>query len=109
MTISPWPAKSEGGVNLELDEALHLVERVAKEKPGALGRAEQIRYHGEIGSPDMREEEGRPTRAVDAAMDGRGLKVRIDLVLNSDNLPCPRKIGNTGLQVSVAHILFTGL
>ena len=71
-------AQAGGGVDLQLDQASHSIERVAKHEASAVERTEQIARNRKAAAFDAREEQGRPAGGIDAALDFRDFQVGID-------------------------------
>ena len=95
--------ESGGRADLQLDQAADGLERVAEEEPGPLERAEQVADHRERRPLDPPEEERRPARLVDPALDGGGLQVGVDLRLDRDELPVRLEVVDAFGQRAIAH------
>src|ERR671911_266899 len=77
------------GIDLELHDAAHGLERIGKQDLGPLESSKQVRRHGKARALDPVEQDRRTTGQVDPALNLGSFQVRIDLALDAYELACP--------------------
>src|SRR5579872_5360597 len=82
----------------------HRSQGVAEEEARALDGAEEVARHQEAAALDAGEQQGGAARLVDAPVDLRGLQVRVDFLLDPDELPRPPQVGQALPKTAVAHL-----
>src|SRR5207249_3189887 len=65
--------------------------------------AEQVAHHREAAALDAGEQQGRPARLVDAAVDLGRLQIGVDLLPDADQLPRPLQVGDAFLKTAITH------
>src|SRR5262245_30295894 len=92
-----------GRVHLEAHQLSDGPQHVAEQEARTLGRPEQVADQGKPAALDADVVDGRPADAVDAAVDGGGLHVGVDLLLDRDELPGALEVGDAGSQAGITH------
>jgi hypothetical protein len=90
-------------VVLQFDQPLDPLQRVAEEEAGAVQRAEQVGDRGEPRAAHPGEEQRRPARLEDAQVDGGHLQVRVDLVVDAQQVAVALEVLDAGAQARVSH------
>src|SRR5438128_2149629 len=103
VAIAPRILPKTRGIDLQLHEMPYGIEHVAKEKPCPLDGAKKVADHRKPATLDAAVEESRPARGVDAPLNFRRFEIRIDLVIETDQLPRPLQIGDTFAETAVTH------
>src|SRR5579871_4294846 len=101
IAIAPRPLPERGGIDLQLHQVGDRLEGVAEQETGPLQGAEQVAYHREGTALDTDEIKGRSAGLVDAPVDGRGLQVRVDLLLDADQLGSALQIGEALAKAAI--------
>src|SRR5690606_18403717 len=77
---------------------------VSEDEGSAVHGAEQVPQQGKAAPLRPREQEGRPLRMVDAALDGADFEVRIGFHVDPDQLAGPFQFLHTFLQMAITHV-----
>src|SRR5579875_3575282 len=84
--IAPRIFPKCAGIDLQLDEVPHGSQRIAEQVTDALGCAEQVAHHRKGTVLDPIEQQGRPADLIYTPMDLGHFQIRIDLVLDAEEL-----------------------
>ena len=84
--IPPGTLECPGGIDLELHQPLHAVERVGEDPLDPLLRAVEVGEDRERGARGLREEHGRAARPEQPPLDLGDLEVRVDRVVDLDEV-----------------------
>ncbi len=84
--VSPGVAGKRARIDLELDQPAYRFERVAKQEPGPVERAEQVAHDRERRPLDPAKQDGRSPGLIDPSLDGGDLEIRVDLLVDDDEL-----------------------
>src|SRR5262249_40917691 len=103
VAVAPGVFPERRRIDLEFDEVADRGEGVAEEEASALEGAEQVADHREAATLDAGEVEGGAAGPVDATVDGRGFEIRIDLLLDADELTGSLQVGDTCTETAIAH------
>ena len=87
LQIQPRPPHHVGRIDLERDELLEPLERVAEEVSRPGHRAEQVAEHGEAAADDVGQQQRRPARAKHPPLDFGRFEVGIDRRVDAEQLP----------------------
>src|SRR5262249_22183566 len=85
--VAKWPAQRGRRVDFQLDEASNPIERMAEQEPRAVDRAEQVADRRKAAAPEPLEQNRRTLRLIHAALNLRGVEMRVDLRPDADKLP----------------------
>ena len=96
--IPPWSGQGLGGIDLQLHQPLHAVERVGEDPLDPPLGAIEVGEDREGRAPWIREQDGRASGAKQPPLDLGDLQVRIDRVGNLDEFPLAAEGGGTGLK-----------
>ncbi len=89
LQIQRRPSKQVGGIDLERDQPFEPGQRVAEQIADPFDGAEQIAEHRKAAAPHIGEQDGRPARAEHTTLDLRRFKVRIDRMIDRNQLARP--------------------
>lgn len=92
-----------GRIDFELNCRFDVLDRISKDKPGSLDRAEEIRNHGELATANIREINCRPIRSVNSSLDFGCFQVCVDFVFDPNQVTLFGKVINAVFQCSVTH------
>ncbi len=101
--VLPRPPRRRLRLSAQGHQSLHPGERIAKHQPRALDRAEEIADHRKPATDDAGEVHGRPSRRVDAAVDGCGLEPGVNGRVDPDELPVPIEVVNAFAEAAITH------
>ena len=101
--ISPGVLGQRARINLELDQPAHRLERVAKQELRPVERAEQVAQERERRPLGPAEQQGRSARLIDPPLDGGDLQVRVDLLVDDDELLLSFQVADAFRQRSITH------
>ena len=73
-------------IDLELDQPADRLERVAKQELRPVERAEQVAQERERRPLGPAEQQRRAARLIDPPLDGGDLQIRVDLLVDDDEL-----------------------
>ena len=96
--IPPGSGQGLGGIDLQLHQPLHAVERVCEDPLDPSLRAIEVGEDREGRALWIREEDCRAPNAEQPPLDLGNLEVRIDRVGNLDEFPLAAEGGDTGLE-----------
>ena len=102
-SIPPGMPRERRGVDLQFDQSADGVEGVPEQEAGTLDRAEQVADGREGRSLEPSKQDRRPLRLINPALDGGGLKARVDLGVDRDEPLMPFQVGETGGEIAITH------
>ena len=99
--VEPRPPHQIGRIDLQRDELLEPVQRIAEDVPRPLHRAEEVAEHREAAADDVRQQQGRPSGAKHPSLDFRRFEVRIDRRVDVAQLPRCFQVVNALAEVAI--------
>jgi len=101
--MAPGTFQGLKGVQLEPEEALKGAKGLSEDESGPLHGPEYVSDHGERGTFNAGEQNGRAFCLEDPPLDCRDLLVSVDLHVNALKLPCCFQVTQALGKISVAH------
>ena len=103
--VSPGVLAEPARINLELDQPAHRLERIAKQELRPVERAEQVAQDRERRPLGAAKEQGRAPRLINPPLDRGDFQIRVDLLVDDDELPGCFQVADAFRQRSIAHQL----
>ncbi len=101
--IKSRTAQGVGRIDLQGDQPADGVQRVAEDVAHPLHRAEEVGEHGKLAVLGGGEQDGRPAGAKQPPLDFGHLQVRINRLVDDDQLPPGPQVQNAVAKSSIAH------
>ena len=93
--IEPRPTHQVGWIDLKRDELLQAAQRIAKDVPHPINRAEKVSNHGKRTADNLVEEQSRSARPIHPALNLGDFEIGIDRRVHADELPDRLQIVDT--------------
>jgi len=96
-------AKSHPGVDFDIDQSLYCRQSIPKQVPCTLKSTKQVPQHREITTFDTGKEQSRTTSGINPALNRTNFQMRINLDINTFELPRSFQSSDSLLQISITH------